>query len=350
MTTLQNILTNEQRFPSTEIDKVIRLLSSPCEIVITTHHRPDGDAMGSSLGLYNYLIKKGHKVQVITPSEYPDFLFWLPGNNKVLNYENSQIESEKLIQQADIIFCLDFNWIKRVEEMESSLRNSTSKKILIDHHLDPEKSFDIIFSYSEACSTCELIYDFIIALNDLNFIDKSIAECLYCGIMTDTNSFRFSSMKAQTHRIIANLIDFGAENYKIHELVYDNSSESKNRLLGYALFKKLVVINEFNTAYIFLTEKELIEFGFKSGDTEGIVNYALGMKGIRLAAFFSEREGIVKISFRSKNDFSVKELSSKYFGGGGHKNASGGYSTESLDETVKKFLKILPSYKEQLKS
>ncbi len=338
-----------QRFPPERMKEVIRLLSSPSEIIITTHHRPDGDAMGSSLGLYNYLIKKGHKVKVITPSDYPDFLFWLPGNNKVLDYENTQSESDILIQSADLIFCLDFNWINRVEKMVGSLKNSKAKKILIDHHLDPEKSFDFIFSYSDACSTCELIYEFIVAMNDADLLDKSISECLYCGIMTDTNSFRYSSMKAQTHRIIANLIDLGAENFRIHERVYDNSSESRTRLLGYSLFEKLVVIKEFNTAYIFLTEDELKKFDFKSGDTEGIVNYALGIGGIRLAAFFTEREGTIKISFRSKNDFSVKELSSKYFGGGGHKNASGGYSNESLEATIKKFLEILPLYKEQLK-
>ncbi len=330
------------------MDAVSSLLSSPSEIVITTHHRPDGDAMGSSLGFYNYLIKKGHNVQVITPSEYPDFLFWLPGNNKVLNYENFQSESDNFIKHADLIFCLDFNWINRVEKMEGSLKNSKAKKILIDHHLDPENVFEFIFSYSDACSTCELIYDFIVAMNDVNLIDKSIAECLYCGIMTDTNSFRYSSMKARTHRIIANLIDAGAENYKIHERVYDNSNETRTRLLGYALYEKLVVLKEFNTAYIFLSEEELKRFDFKSGDTEGVVNFALGIEGIRLAAFFSERDGAIKISFRSKNDFSVKELSSKYFGGGGHRNASGGYSIESLDATVKKFLNILPSYKKQL--
>lgn len=348
MATTQTQYDIPKRFPKEQMDAVFNLLSSSSKIVITTHHRPDGDAMGSSLGLYNYLLKKGHKVQVITPSDYPDFLFWLPGNNQVLNYEIAKTECDSFIKDADIIFCLDFNWINRVETMKDSLLNSQAKKILIDHHLDPENAFDIIFSYSDACSTCELIYDFILALKDDILIDKAIAECLYCGIMTDTNSFRFFSMKASTHRIIANLIDAGAENYRIHERVYDNSNESRTRLLGYSLLEKLVVIKEYNTAYIFLSEDELNKFNFKSGDTEGLVNYALGIEGIRLAAFFSEREGVIKISFRSKNDFSVKELSSKYFGGGGHRNASGGYSNESLNDTIKKFLEILPLYRNQL--
>ena len=330
------------------IADVERLLSTPSRIIITTHHRPDGDAMGSSLGLYNYLIKKGHEVQVITPSEYPDFLYWLPGNDKVLNYENSPAECDKFLKSAVIIFCLDFNWIKRVEKMEVSLRNSGAKKILIDHHLDPENAFDLSFSFNDACSTCEIVYDFIVALNDEALIDKKIAECLYCGIMTDTNSFRFASMKANTHRIVAKLMEAGAENYRIHELVYDNSNESRLRLLGYVLLEKLVVIKELNTAYIALSEKELTKFNFKTGDTEGFVNYALSIFGIRLAVFFSERDGSIKISFRSKNDFSVKELSTKYFNGGGHKNASGGYSIEPLETTVNKFLEILPLYRDQL--
>jgi phosphoesterase RecJ-like protein len=336
------------RFPKEEMEKVKELLNSPGEIVITTHHRPDGDAMGSSLGLYNYLIKKGKKVTVITPSEYPDFLNWLPGNFNVLVYANDKEKCDQHLEQAGIIFCLDFNWMNRVEKMAEKLRISGSKKILIDHHLDPEKVYDIAFSYSDACSTCELIFDFIVAMNDSALIDKKIAECLYCGIMTDTNSFRFASMKAGTHRIIAALMEAGAENYKIHERVYDTNHESRMRLLGYALLEKLVVLREFNAAYIVLMTEDLIKYDFKSGDTEGLVNYALSIEGIRLAVFFSELEGQVKISFRSKGDFSVKELSAKYFGGGGHKNASGGFSKDSMEVTVNRFLEILPSYKKHL--
>lgn len=323
-------------------------MSSAKEIVITTHHRPDGDAIGSSLGLYNYLVKKGLKVRVITPSEYPEFLFWLPGNEKVLNYEIAQAECDNIISKADIIFCLDFNWMSRIEKMEDPVRKSNAKKILIDHHLDPENAFDFVFSFSDACSTCEIIYDFILSMGDESLIDKKIAECIYCGIMTDTNSFRFASMKSRTHYIIANLMDAGAENYRIHELVYDNSTETKLRLLGFSLLEKMVVIRELNTAYIVLSDEDLKKYNFKSGDTEGFVNYALGIQGIRLAVFFSERDGATKISFRSKNDFSVKELSAKYFNGGGHKNASGGFSRESLQSTVNKFLEILPLYKMEL--
>ncbi len=336
------------RFSPTDLQKVKDVLSAPQKIVITTHHRPDGDAMGSSLALYNYLRLKGNDVTVITPSEYPEFLEWLPGNDKVIVYEKDENVANRIIESSTVIFCLDFNWMSRVEKMEQPVRLSNSIKVLIDHHLEPEKAFDHVFSYPEACSTCELIYEFIVGLGDRKMINKEIAECIYTGIMTDTNSFRYASMKSDTHRIIADLIDAGAENYKIHENVYDTSLENRLRLLGYSLKEKLTVLPEFNTAYIALSQAELDMFNFKPGDSEGIVNYALSIKGIKLAAFFTDRDREIKISFRSKGDFSVKDMSAKYFQGGGHKNASGGKSDESLEATVKKFLSVLPNYKSQL--
>jgi len=336
------------RFPANEIQKVKDLLSTPQLIVITTHYRPDGDAMGSSLALFNYLKMKGHGVIVVTPSEYPEFLEWLPGNSSVINYGKSKEAATKAVSFATVIFCLDFNWMNRIEDLEEPVRASKAVKVLIDHHLEPENAFDHSFSYTDACSTCELIYQFIVALGDRKVIDKNIAECIYTGIMTDTNSFRYSTMKSDTHRIIAELMEAGADNAKIHENVYDTYLENRLRLLGYSLKDKLVVLNEFNTAYISLTDEELERYHFKTGDTEGVVNYALSIKGIKLAAFFSEREGEIKISFRSKGDFSVKDLSSKHFSGGGHKNASGGKSGASMDATIEKFVKLLPEYKSQL--
>lgn len=338
------------QFPPAEVTAVKKMISDSKNIVITTHHRPDGDAMGSSLGLYNYLKLLGCNVNVVTPSDYPDFLYWLPSNNIVVNFEYSTKQAQELLSNADLIFCLDFNWLSRVDAMESDLRKSGAKKVLIDHHLDPENVYDHVFSFTEACSTCELIYRFIDALGDSGKINKEIAECLYCGIMTDTNSFRYSSMKADVHRIIASLMEAGAENYRIHERVYDTSTENRLRLLGYSLKEKLIVLPEFNTAYLALSQAELEMFNHKSGDTEGLVNYALSINGIRFAAFFSEKDGLIKISFRSKGDFSVKEFSGKYFSGGGHKNASGGRSELSLHETVKKFLDLLPVHKNELNS
>ncbi len=336
------------RFPADEIQKVKKLLATPRRIVITTHHRPDGDAMGSSLALFNYLQIKGHSVSVITPSDYPDFLHWLPGNDEVINFEFAAKKSKVLIAESEIIFCLDYNALNRTEKMESVLSTSRANKILIDHHLFPEQVFSHTFSYPSASSTSELIFQFIDVMGDVKMINKSIAECIYCGIMTDTNSFRYSSMSAETHRIIASLMEAGAENFRIHERVYDSSTENRLRLLGYSLKEKLCVLNEYRTAYIGLTAAELKMFNFKSGDTEGLVNYALSIEGIILAVFFSENDGMVKISFRSKGDFSVQELSSKYFSGGGHRNASGGRSDSTLDEAIKKFLDLLPDYQTML--
>lgn len=332
-------------FPVDKVREVASLLESASPIAIITHHRPDGDAMGSSLGLYNFLIKKGLKATVIVPSDYPDFLHWLPGHNQIVNYDRQPDKSASLLREAGLIFCLDFNYMNRVEGLESSLRTSPGKKVLIDHHLEPEEGYDILFSFSDACSTAEIIYGFIDALGDLNLLGREIAECLYCGIMTDTNSFRYETMTADTHRIIAKLLDAGARNYKIHELVYDNSTENRIRLLGHALKDKLIVLQEYRTAYISLSEDELDTYNFQTGDTEGIVNYALSIRGIRLAAFFTERNGLVKISFRSRDGFNVKELASKHFEGGGHKYAAGGKSDLSLQDTIAKFLDLLPVYK-----
>jgi phosphoesterase RecJ-like protein len=338
----------ESRFPVVMLAPIKLLLQEPRKIVITTHHRPDGDAMGASLGLYNYLIQKNQHVDVIVPSGYPHFLKWLPNDNIVIDYESHTADADKKISEADIIFCLDFNRLKRLETMEASVRSSKSIKILIDHHLDPEGIFDHSFSYSDACSTCELIYQFIDGMQDRPMINKAVAECLYTGIMTDTQSFRFETMTADVHRIVAKLMEAGAENYKIHERVYDTNSANRMHLLGIALKDKLVVLPEFHTAYIALSQQELDQYDHQRGDTEGFVNQALAIEGIVMAAFFSPKDADIKISFRSKNDFSVQELAAKHFSGGGHRQAAGGRSSLSLNETVKKFVSILPQYKAML--
>ena len=336
------------RFPAADLHAVQNLLSPNSRVVITTHQRPDGDAMGSSLGLYNFLKDKIAALKVITPGSYPEFLHWLPGSQDTLNYEVDPKSADRLIDEADVIFCLDFNWLNRIDGMEGVVRRSKARKILVDHHLNPESVFDYNFSYTDASSTCELIYQLIAGLEQESHIDKNIATCLYCGILTDTDSFRFNSVKPVTHRIVARLLEAGAVNNEIYDHVFENYSEDKLRLTGYALLEKLVVLREYSASYITLSEDELKRFNFKSGDTEGLVNLALGISGIRLAAFFSQREGVIRISFRSKGDFSVKELAADHFDGGGHKNAAGGTSLESLDKAVKKFLSILPEYKTEL--
>lgn len=334
---------------TTQVKEVKALLNEPKKIVIITHWSPDGDAMGSSLGLYNYLIQKKHKVTVITPNDYPSFLFWLPGNKHVINNSLKPTLARKAVAKADIIFCLDFNSLKRIDTLGDEVSKAKKAvKFIIDHHLQPEDFADYMLHSIEACSTCELVYDLIELMEDKKLLNKAIANCLYTGIMTDTGSFRFPSTTSKTHRIIAGLIDAGANNAEIHDRVYDGNSEEKIKLLGYCLAEKLTVLQEYSTAFFSLRDDELKRFGYKKGDTEGVVNYALSIAGIRFAAFFVERDGEVKTSFRSKGSFNVNLFARKHFNGGGHANAAGGSADLTLDETVIKFVSLLPDYKTKL--
>jgi bifunctional oligoribonuclease and PAP phosphatase NrnA len=329
-----------------ELSRVQELLNEPRHIVITTHHKPDGDAMGSSLGLYNYLIQKGHQVRVITPTDYPAFLQWLPNNPEVIIYTDKPAESEQLIAAADIIFCLDFNALARINEMGNFVRQAAAVKIMIDHHLEPEGFDDFRHWSINACASAQLVYDFIVNLmDDKPLINKDVATCLYTGIMTDSGSFRFPNTTAEVHHIVADLIGCGAENSRIHQMVYDNFSENRLRFLGHCLINKLEVFTEFNSALITVNKDDLEKFKITTGDTEGVVNYALSINGIRLAALIVERKDRVKLSLRSTGDFPANEICKKYFNGGGHRNAAGGFSDENLEDTILKFKAILPEYK-----
>jgi bifunctional oligoribonuclease and PAP phosphatase NrnA len=328
-----------------EREEVRQLLSSPQKIVITTHYKPDADALGSSLAMYNYLVKKGHDVIVVTPSDYPWFLNWMTGNEKVLVFdpekERSRLNATKVFEQADVVFCLDFSVIDRVQDLKDILASAPGIKILLDHHLEPQHFAKYELWDTKAAATAELVYDFILMMGDESLLDVQIAECIYAGIMTDTGSFRFSSTSAKVHLIIAELIKIGVDNFKIHSLVYDNNSEDRLRFTGYALSEKLRIMRKQKTAYFAISKEELTKFHSKTGDTEGLVNYALSIEGINFAALIIERPDSVKLSFRSRGDFSVNEFSRKYFEGGGHRNAAGGKSNLSLEETEKKFLDIM---------
>ncbi len=325
------------------------LLATPQKIVITTHHKPDGDAMGSSLGLYAYLIQNGHHVTVITPTDYPDFLYWLPNNSEVIIYTEHQEKSVELVNEANLIFCLDFNTLSRINELGEYIRNATAIKVMIDHHLEPEDFDDFRHWDINACAAAQLVYDFIVnVMEEPEKVSKDVATCLYTGIMTDSGSFRFPSATSAVYRIGADLIDLGAEHWRIHQLVYDNASENRLQFLGYCLSNKLVVLREFNTAIISVNKEELEKYDIATGDTEGIVNYALSINGVRLAAFIIERNDSVKLSLRSTGDFPANEICKKYFQGGGHRNAAGGKSDKNLEETILDFKGILPEYKMQL--
>ncbi len=335
-------------FENNALVAVKELINNAKQITITTHHKPDGDALGASLALANLLKAMGKNVRVVTPSEFPDFLSWMKGSNEVVDYIKSTKIATEQLNNSDLIFCLDFNDPRRVEKMQTALMQTTAKKILIDHHLHPVNFCDYTFSFTEACATAEIIYHFIVALGGEQLIDPAIAECLYAGIMTDSGSFRFASVTPETHRVAAALLAAGAQHYKVHEMVYDSYSLMRLKFLGLCLKDKLYVLSDMNTAYLKVTKAEMDAYNHKPGDSEGIVNFALSIKGIKMAAFFSEGDGIIKISFRSKDLFSVKDLSEKHFEGGGHLNAAGGKSRLSLEDTVAKFLAILPDYKSQL--
>lgn len=329
-----------------DIASLSQLLNQPKKIVITTHHKPDGDALGSSLGLYNYLIQQGHHAKVITPTDYPDFLCWMPGNEEVIIYTDNIELSAQLVAEAEIIFCLDFNTLSRINELGELVRSSTAVKVMIDHHLEPE-DFDNYRHWDiKACATAQLVYTFIAhELKRSDLISADVATCLYTGIMTDSGSFRLPNTTSTVHRIVADLIDAGAVNWRIHELVYNSSTETRLRFLGHCLSNKLEVMHEYNTAIITISRQELKDYEVVTGDTEGIVNYALSIAGIRLAALIVERTDRVKLSLRSKGEFPANEICKKYFNGGGHRNAAGGHSEKSLEQVVEQFKQLLPEYK-----
>ena len=332
-----------------EITALREILADPKHIVITTHHKPDGDAMGSSLGLYNYLIQKGHHVKVVSPTDYPVFLHWLPNNADVIVFTEKQEESKVLVDRADLIFCLDFNALSRINDLGDVVRASSAIKVMIDHHLEPE-DFDTYRHWNiNACATAQLVYDFIVnIMEEPDLINKDVASCLYTGIMTDSGSFRFPNTTPEVHHIIANLIQKGAENWRIHQLVYDNFSEDRLRFLGHCLLNNLEVFPEYNTAMISVSGEELRRYNIATGDTEGLVNYALTINGVKLAALIIERPDRVKLSLRSTGDFPANEICKKYFEGGGHRNAAGGQSELPLPQVIEKFKSILPEYKSLL--
>lgn len=319
------------------------LLDRSDNIVIVTHWSPDGDAMGSSLGLYHFLKKTGKTVDVIVPNAYPEFLAWLPGNAIVTNFQEQEAKATELLSVANLIFTLDFNSYKRLEKLGELLEKTTCPKVLIDHHQQPDDYATLYFHDTAACSTCELIFDFIVGLGHRDLIDRDIAACLYTGLMTDTGSFRYPSVTSNTHLIISELLKTGIVPSDIHSAVYDSYSADRLRLLGFALSEKMKLMEGYPVAYFTLNEAELSRFNYQKGDTEGLVNYPFSIKGIRVCALFNESDGHVKISFRSKGAIDVNTFARQHFGGGGHINAAGGKSNESLAATEQKFVELVKS-------
>ncbi len=322
------------------------LLSAKQNVVITTHVNPDGDAIGSSVALLNFLIKMGHDVSVIVPNDYPDFLKWMKNDELIINYSNSKNESQEKIKNASLIFCLDFNNLNRINEIGDYISDSKAKKVLIDHHLDPIDFYDFKIHDVKASATAELVYNFLIEL-DSNAVDKDISEALYTGILTDTGSFKFS-MSPKVHKIVSDLMIRGVDIGFINNKIYDSNSLDKLKLIGYALSEKLEVISNGNAAYIVLSRKDLKDHNFKKGDTEGLVNYALSISNVNMAVLIIETKERIKFSFRSIGQFSVNEFAKRYFNGGGHKNAAGGSLEDKLSVALEKFLKDISKYSKDL--
>ena len=328
-----------------DINALKAFLDTPKKVIITTHSNPDADALGSSLGLYHFLKGRGHDVDVVTPTDYPQFLHWMQGNEEVIVYDDTKADRIKtMINQTDLICCLDFNGMGRIKSLGPLVAQSPAKKLLVDHHLNPEEFADFELWDKTAAATAELIYDLILLLDGKEEITVGIAEALYAGIMTDTGSFKHNSTSAKIHRTVAELMDIGVDINRVSRLIYDTNSLNRLRFIGYALMEKLVVDAENKVAYFVINAEEHERFHLKSGDTEGLVNYALSIQGIHIAAIIMERNGEVKMSFRSVGNHAVNDFASQYFSGGGHKNAAGGISDLPLDETVEKFKSLIPNF------
>ena len=317
------------------------LLSAPRRIVITHHHNPDADATGSTLALFHYLSAKGHSCTVISPNSMPEFLRWMPGTAQILVFEDKTPECKEVIKQAEILFCLDFNHMSRTKIMEKTLTEFSGTKVMIDHHLFPDESFDYGISLPSKSSTCEMVYDYIVSNGDGALITLPMAQCLYAGTMTDTGSFKFACTSPSTHRMVADLMDRGLHPSSIHQAIFDTYQENRLRFLGYVLSEKMIVFPESHAALIAVSRQELNRFRINTGDTEGIVNYPLSMQQVICSIFISERESEIRMSFRSKGRMDVNDLARRYFKGGGHLNAAGGRSEASLDETVQRIREML---------
>jgi phosphoesterase RecJ-like protein len=325
------------------------MLNQPFKAVITAHQKPDGDAMGSTLGLYHFLKQLGHEVTVISPTNWAPFLDWMPGVDQVIDFEANKKEASQIVADADYVFCLDFNILHRTKHLEPIIRDSKALKILIDHHQQPDTpSFAYGISDVKMSSTCEMIYDFIVQSGHSNLINLDIAACLYTGLMTDTGSFRFPSTTASVHKIVAHLKELGLQHAKIHENIYDNSTEGRLKFMGNAFLNRMTVLPEYKTAVMAIPKSDIYKFELKTGDTEGLVNYLLSIEGIKFAAILIDREEERKWSFRSKGNFDVNIFARTHFEGGGHANAAGGRSSKSLDETLNDFKTIIENYKSQL--
>lgn len=329
--------------PAEQVEVLRTLLAQPRRITIVSHYNPDGDALGSSLGMMHILRAAGHTARVVLPNTPADFLDWLPGRTEALCFDRSPDASLSTIRTSDLVFCLDFNQLDRIGGLEEAVRGAQTK-VLIDHHQEPDTFAVATFSDTSASSTCQMVYDIAVALDFAEQIGLEAATCLYTGMVTDSGSFRFRSTTPHTMRVAADLMERGVDIDRIHSAIADTNSADRLKLLGFTLSERMTVLPDLRTVVIGLNKDDLSRFNFKTGDTEGFVNYGLSIKGMRLAAFFMERADMVKISLRSKGDLPVDRFLKEHFDGGGHANAAGGQSKETLEVTVQRFMSLLPAF------
>ncbi len=331
------------------IQEIFPLLTQPRNIAITTHQKPDADAMGSSLALRHFLVQLGHTVTVISPTNWAAWVNWMPGVKQVLDYEMDKQKAEPVLDKADWLFCLDFNTFNRTRNLAEKLEQLSCIKILIDHHQEPdEASFDYGISDTSKSSTCEMVYDFINASGHADKITEEVSECLYAGIVGDTGSFRFPSAQAGVHKMVADLKTRGFAHAAVHDKLFDNFLENRLRFVGHVLLHRMEVFYEYNTVLIAVPKSDLLKYQIRTGDTEGLVNFPQTIQGIKLVALVIDRDEERKWSFRSKGDFDCNTFARKYFEGGGHFNAAGGRSSDSLEKTVQYFKQAMKENKDLL--
>lgn len=318
-----------------------KLFSSSGNILLVCHINPDGDAIGSQLALYHYLKAIGKTVGMISPNNLQEFIKWMDGAGEINVFIKAREKCKQLIEKADLIVMLDFNQSNRLGEAENLIISSSSRKIIIDHHLDPGKFADIVISDPSRCSTSEIVYELVTLINEGIFINEPYSEALYVGIITDTGNFEHGAYSSRTMRIVADLLDNDVDKDKILNLVYNSFSAERMKLMGFALNQRMVLVPEYKSAYIYLTREDLSLYKHAKGDTEGFVNMPLSINGIIFSALFIEKDGFIKLSFRSKGNFPVNEFASEYFSGGGHLNASGGEYPDTLEHTIEYFLRVL---------
>ena len=341
-----DILTEDQ------LAQLGQLISDSQNIIITCHQSPDGDAMGSSLAWASYLGSIGKEVSIIVPDQYPDFLQWLPNTEKIIRYDKHKEKCDMLLKIADLIFCLDYNTPSRVDEMQQALLDTQARRVLIDHHLNPDVPTVLTISHPEVCSTCEIVFRIVWQMGAFDRMDKHFAVPVYCGMMTDTGGFTFASSRPEIFYIISLLLTKHINKDKIYRNVYHNYSENRLRLMGYVMYEKLVYLQEYNAAYYALTKEELRRFRFIKGDAEGLVNIPQQIKGLRLSVSLredTERNNLVWVSLRSVDDFPCNQMAEQFFNGGGHLNASGGRLNCTVDEAIETVKRAIAAFADLLK-